>query len=92
MRKVILINLFFLLAFSSFGQGNYQDVVHLKNGSIIRGIIIEQIPNKSIKIETADKSMFVFGLEDIEKITKENFVNTLIPQVVSLKNWQSVDK
>ena len=31
-----------------FAQGNYQDVVYLKNGSIIRGIIIEQVPNVSI--------------------------------------------
>lgn len=33
-------------------QTNYEDVVYLKNGSIIHGIIVEQIPNESIKIES----------------------------------------
>ncbi|MFY0644981.1 MAG: hypothetical protein JXR19_10985 [Bacteroidia bacterium] len=49
----------------------YQDVVYLKNGSIIRGMIIEQIPNVSIKIQTADANVFVFKMDEIEKITKE---------------------
>lgn len=37
----------------------YVDVVYLKNGSIIRGMIIEQIPNVSLKIQTKDGSIFV---------------------------------
>jgi len=55
----------------SLGQNNYQDVVYLKDRSIIRGVIIEQVPNKSIKIETKDKSIFVFQIEEIDRITKE---------------------
>ena len=47
------------------------DIVHLKNGSVIRGIIIEQVINKAIKLETSDKSIFVFEMDDIEKLTKE---------------------
>ena len=57
--------------FIGFTQQNYQDVVYLKNESIIRGVIIEQILNKSIKIETADKSVFVYQIDEIEKMTKE---------------------
>ena len=49
----------------------YDDVVYLKNGSIIRGVIIEQIPNESIKIQTKDENIFVFKIEEVEKITKE---------------------
>lgn len=63
--------LFAVLATVTFGQGNYQDVVYLKNGGIIRGVIIEQVPNKSIKIETADRSVFVYQMDEIEKLTKE---------------------
>ena len=48
-----------------------QDVVYLKNGSIIRGLIIEQIPNVSLKIQTADGSVFVYKIDEIEKMTKE---------------------
>jgi hypothetical protein len=49
----------------------YVDVLYLKNGSIIRGLIIEQIPNTSVKIKTADGSVFVHVMEDVIKITKE---------------------
>ncbi|HLA68987.1 MAG TPA: hypothetical protein VJN65_04715 [Bacteroidota bacterium] len=48
-----------------------QDVVYLKNGSIIRGLVIEQVPGKSLKIKTRDGSVFVYTMEEVEKITKE---------------------
>src|SRR3954452_12312362 len=54
-----------------FAQQNLQEVVYLKNGSIIRGAIIEQVPNKSIKIQTGDGSVFVYQMDEVEKITKE---------------------
>jgi hypothetical protein len=33
---------------------NSVNVVHLKNGSMIKGVIIEQIPNESLKLRTYD--------------------------------------
>ena len=59
------------LSENTFAQSNYEDVVYLKNGSIIHGMIIEQIPNESIKIQTKDKNLFVFKIDEILKITKE---------------------
>jgi hypothetical protein len=53
-----------------------EDAVYLKNGDIIRGIIIEQVPNQSIKIQTRDRNVYVFKLNDIEKLTKENVFST----------------
>jgi hypothetical protein len=47
------------------------DIVHLKNGSIIKGTIIEQVPNEYIKIETRDGSIFVFKTDEIKLIVKE---------------------
>lgn len=58
-------------AFMVFAQGKQQDIVYLKNGSIIRGTIIELIPNKTVKITTSDNSLFVFQMDEIEKISKE---------------------
>lgn len=49
----------------------YVDVVYLKNGSIIKGMIIEQIPNVSLKIQTKDESVFVYKMDEVEKMTKE---------------------
>ena len=45
--------------------------VYLKNGSIIKGQIVEIVPNKSIKLQTIDGSVLVFSFEDIEKYTQE---------------------
>jgi hypothetical protein len=67
--------LFFLLAFNFLHAQNFEDVVYLKNGSIIRGTIIEQILNTSIKIQTKDRNVFVFKYDEIEKLTKENFTS-----------------
>jgi hypothetical protein len=47
------------------------DVVYLKNGSIIRGMVVETIPNETVKIRTSDGSIFVYSLDEVEKITKE---------------------
>jgi hypothetical protein len=55
-------------------QTVYRDVVYLKNGSVIKGTIVETIPEKSIKIETADGNLFVYNMSDIEKLTKEAIV------------------
>jgi len=73
MKKYLALIVFALLTTVAYSQSNYQDVVYLKNGSIIRGVIIEQVPNKSIKIETADGSVFVYQMEEIEKFTKEPY-------------------
>jgi TM2 domain-containing membrane protein YozV len=51
--------------------GELQDVVYLKNGGIIRGVIIEQIPLEKLKIRTADGSIFVYQMSEIERITRE---------------------
>ena len=71
MKRIFTLLLLLLSCTLTFAQNNYQDVVYLKNGSVIRGVIIEQVPNESIKIETADKSIFVYPMDDIQKIAKE---------------------
>lgn len=71
MRKLLLL-LALLAGFSLHCMAqNYTEVVYLKNGSIIRGIIIEQVPNSSLKIQTSDGSIFAYAMEEVEKITKE---------------------
>jgi TM2 domain-containing membrane protein YozV len=63
-----------MLGSGIMAQQNSDDVVYLKNGSIIKGTIIEQIPGKTIKIQTQDGNIFVYGFDDIAKITKEQSV------------------
>ena len=47
-----------------------EDVVYLKDGSIIRGIIVEQIPNKSLRIRTQGGVEIKFKMSDVLQITK----------------------
>ena len=62
---------FSILILSVLGSNVFADtidVVYLKNGSIIRGMVVETIPNETIKIRTADGSIFVYSLDEVEKI------------------------
>jgi len=81
MKNLFLITIIFsiLTSASVFSQEILEDVVHLKNGSVIRGVILEQIPNVSIKIKTKDGNVFVFKMQDISKITKEKQVKKQVP-------------
>jgi hypothetical protein len=72
MKKSLLFLLALFIGITMMAQvEQYEDVVYLKNGSIIHGMIIEQIPNETIKIKTADRNVFVFEFDQIERITKE---------------------
>ncbi|WP_157378250.1 hypothetical protein [Arenibacter latericius] len=71
MKKILVLVVFTFISMSTMAQDNYRDVVYLKNGSVLRGVITEQHPNVSIKLETADQSIIVFQMEEIEKIAKE---------------------
>jgi len=79
MKNLFLLITALLLTFAVYSQNvQYEDVVYLKNGSIIHGMIIEQIPNKTLKIKTADRNIFVFEFDQIEKITKEEIPQEFI--------------
>lgn len=72
MRRIFLLLIIWLsLNATAFSQNPLQETVYLKNGSVIKGTIVEQVPNHSIKIQTADGSIFVYKMEEVEKMTKE---------------------
>jgi len=60
-----------LIASVATAQQQKRDVIYLKNGSIIKGNVIEMDPASNLKIETSDGSIFVFRMDEIEKMTKE---------------------
>ena len=57
-------------------QSQYEDVIYLKDGGIRRGFVVEVIPNESIKLESRYGDIFVFNLSDVDRMVKENIVNT----------------
>lgn len=84
MRKIIA---FLVLMFSSATfviAQSMQEVVYLKNGSVVRGSIIEQVPGQSIKVQTSDGNIFVYQENEVEKIAKEQVADkkTLRQQMI----------
>lgn len=47
-----------------------KETVYLKNGSIISGTILEETPGESLKIRTGDGNVFVYPMDDIERIVR----------------------
>lgn len=73
MKKIfqLIVLLLLLSPVGVMAQQAMQDVIYLKDGSIYRGVIIEQVPNVSYKIESRDGNVFAVKVEEVEKITKE---------------------
>jgi hypothetical protein len=66
-------------------QEYLEDVVYLKDGSIIRGIIREHVPGSNVKIEIVGGNIFAFGYDEILKLTRE-------PPVVRPENQSTVSE
>ncbi len=68
----LLLLLLLLLPVSPLlAQENREDVVYFKDGSILRGEIIEQNGNESLKIKTVGRNVIVVMLEEVKEIRKE---------------------
>jgi hypothetical protein len=71
MKLLIKVLVLLFITISCYAQDSYQDVVYLKNGSIIRGTIVEQVSDKMIKIQIADESILVYKIDEVDRIARE---------------------
>lgn len=68
---------------SAFGQ----DILYLKNGSIIKGELVKALPNEKVQFQLSDGTILSYNTTDAIKITKENVNQTTGRRdVVSLTN------
>lgn len=72
MRKLLPLLLFaWALSFTCAAQQAADpDVVYLKNGSVVRGTLLERGAGQLIRLRVADGSVFTYPLADVEKVTK----------------------
>jgi len=70
MRNYLLISIILIFNIYSLSAQKTQDVLYLKNGSIIYGNLIE-IVSDQYKIKTSDGSIFNFSADEVEKFMKE---------------------
>jgi hypothetical protein len=47
------------------------DIIYLKTGTVIKGMIVEQVPGKTIKVKTTDNLLIEINYQDIARIVKE---------------------
>ena len=78
LKNTITIIVFFCFFLSPLHAADLDDVIYLNNGSVIRGIIIEQRPKDGVyKIQSEGGNIFVYKTDEIEKVTKEPKINGL---------------
>ena len=71
-RIVGLVVLTIALATHPVTAQQLEDVIYLNDGSILRGVITEQIPGQSVLIQTRDGNVFRITMERISRMTRES--------------------
>ena len=72
MRSVFLFFAILSIGASAHAQKhNMDDVIYLKNGSKINGVILQLFPDSIVRIEQVGGSVWVFSMKEISMIAKE---------------------
>lgn len=71
MKKKIILILLIFLGTMNFVFANSVDVLYFKNGNVIRGEIVEFMPNDYLRIMLNDGTELLFNISEIERIVKE---------------------
>lgn len=66
MKKLLILFMLSLCAMLTPAQA--QDVVYLRNGSVIKGTIVEHIPNQMVRIETSEGNVHEFTIDEVERM------------------------
>lgn len=68
LRNIILKLLLLFIPVLAVAQARNIDVVYLNNGNVVEGVIIESVPNVSIKIRTLDGKKYDYKMIEVRKI------------------------
>lgn len=74
MKRLFL--LFVLSAFTGIILGQSVNELHLKNGSVIKGSILDLDPSGDVKIKTTDAKVYTFSMSEVDYIIQEKSKNT----------------
>ena len=86
MKKITVLAFAILICTTSFAQTT-RDVIHLKNGSVIKGAIIEQYPDSILKIKLTDGSIMVYKTNEVEKMLREEVAATPVKEKPNTKEY-----
>ncbi|MGA3287355.1 MAG: hypothetical protein ABSD46_08010 [Bacteroidota bacterium] len=83
-RIIFIVVVILLFVNTVLSQAQSTSVVYLRNGTVIKGTIVEVIPENTLKIKIANGSIIVCNFAEIKEILKEsdisrnNFTDTLV--------------
>ena len=69
--KILLPIIFVFILFTDSHSQEVVDVIHLRNGSVLKGTIIERVKNVSVTIKTLGGNTYLVKKIAIKKITRE---------------------
>ncbi len=67
-----------------------QDVIHLKNGEVVKGEIVAQEFNTSVQIRTADGNVLTFQMDEVEMISSEG--DSVDDRVTTRGKWVAMSQ
>jgi hypothetical protein len=76
MNKKILFFLFCIVLTLSYKASaqmhpHFHEIIYLKNGSVVKGIILEHLSDKSIKVKTENQGEVIYKEDEVDHIVKE---------------------
>lgn len=74
-RKTIFFILFFFIGLSAFSQQKTFDILYLKDGSVLKGEIIELIFNQKVVFRLGNNQVIEFLYGEVERIVKDGWAN-----------------
>ncbi|MCH2022774.1 MAG: hypothetical protein MK207_09875 [Saprospiraceae bacterium] len=70
-KKIYSVLICLFTYFNLYAQTNFQDIIYLENGSVIKGYVLEYNPKENIKIEILGGSILVYKASEVVKILKD---------------------
>lgn len=71
MTRYFLLLALLVIGLSATAQNNMDEVVYLKDGTAMRGLIIEFVPGVSISIQDANRELHTYTMAEVAKIRRE---------------------
>ncbi len=82
MRTIFLFLAMISISLSTHAQKkNMDDVIYLKNGSKVKGVILQLFPDSIVRFEQVGGTVWVFSMKEIDMIDKEEKNKTILTKV-----------
>ena len=80
MLRLILVSLVMSFAMDA-AQAQVEDAVYLKDGSFVRGVIIEEVPGQFVKIRLSDNRVLTYNAHQIVEVVRQPKPESVAPRI-----------